>query len=74
MSLEETSPVGHITVDMSVHGCEGAPSAFGLSTLQDTMSLTPLESTEDRVQPFPRSPQLQKRLAKAALPTQVIQD
>lgn len=34
------------------------------------MSLTPLDSTEDRVQPFPRSPQLQRRLAEAALPTQ----
>lgn len=70
MSVEEASPVGQSTLAMSVQRGLGAPSAGAPSTLQDTMSLTPLDSTEDRVQPFPRSPQLQRRLAKAALPTQ----
>ncbi|KAK7910215.1 hypothetical protein WMY93_014899 [Mugilogobius chulae] len=45
------------------------PSAGGQSVLQGAMSLTPLDSTEDRVQPFPRSPELQRKLAKAAVPT-----
>lgn len=47
-----------------------APSAADQSALQEALSLTPLDSNKDRVQPFPRSPQLQKKLAKAAQPSQ----
>lgn len=70
MSVEEASLVGQSALAVSVQRGLGAPSAGVPSTLQDPMSLTPLDSTDDRVQPFPRSPQLQKRLAKAALPSQ----
>ncbi|XP_028330591.1 E3 ubiquitin-protein ligase TRIM62 [Gouania willdenowi] len=41
------------------------------SLLQDGLSFTPLDSTDQRVvQPFPRSPKLQRGVPKAAPPTQ----
>lgn len=64
MSLKESSPIVQSTIAVPGQRGLGAPSAP-----QNTVSQTPLDSTEDTVQPFPRSPQLQRRLAKAALPT-----
>ncbi|XP_042368176.1 E3 ubiquitin-protein ligase TRIM62 [Plectropomus leopardus] len=54
-------------------GQSGLParSAGSHSVLQDGLSFTPLDSNEDRtVQPFPRSPKLQKKIAKAGQPSQ----
>lgn len=50
-----------------------APSVGAQSVLQDGMSFTPLDYNSDQVvQPFPRSPKLQKKIAKAAQPSQVM--
>ncbi|XP_072315486.1 E3 ubiquitin-protein ligase TRIM62 [Eucyclogobius newberryi] len=56
--------------EMSSEKGSGAPSAGDQGALQDATRLTLQASTEVRVQPFPRSPQLQRKLAKAALPAQ----
>ncbi|XP_037613737.1 E3 ubiquitin-protein ligase TRIM62 isoform X3 [Sebastes umbrosus] len=48
-----------------------APSAGSHSVLQDGLSFTPLDSKDDgAVQPFPRSPKLQRKIANAARPSQ----
>ncbi|XP_067435995.1 E3 ubiquitin-protein ligase TRIM62-like [Thunnus thynnus] len=48
-----------------------APSAGAHGVIQEGLSFTPLDSSSDRVvQPFPRSPKLQKKIAKAAQPSQ----
>lgn len=49
-----------------------APSVGIHSVPQDGLSFTPLDSNSDGVvQPFPRSPKLQRKVAKAAQPSQV---
>lgn len=49
-----------------------SPSAGTHSVLQDGLSYTPLDSNSDRVvQPFPRSPKLQRKTVKAGQPSQV---
>ncbi|KAK5848724.1 hypothetical protein PBY51_006316 [Eleginops maclovinus] len=40
-----------------------SPLAGSHSALQDGRSFSPLDSSSDRVQPFPRSPKLQKKIA-----------
>ncbi|XP_074479493.1 E3 ubiquitin-protein ligase TRIM62 [Sebastes fasciatus] len=48
-----------------------APSAGSHSVLQDGLSFTPLDYKDDgAVQPFPRSPKLQRKIANAARPSQ----
>ncbi|XP_026209262.1 nuclear factor 7, ovary [Anabas testudineus] len=48
-----------------------APSAGNCGVPQDGLILTPLDSSSGRVvQPFPRSPKLQRKTAKAAQPSQ----
>lgn len=50
-----------------------APSAGAHGVLEDRLSFTTLDSNSERpVQPFPRSPKLQKKMAKAAQPSQVM--
>lgn len=49
-----------------------APSAGSHSVLQDGLSFTPLDYKDDgAVQPFTRSPKLQRKIANAARPSQV---
>lgn len=49
-----------------------APSAGLSGLLQDGASFTPLDSSSDQpVQPFPRSPKLQRKAAKDVQPSQV---
>lgn len=49
-----------------------SPSAGLISLLQDGLNFTPLDSnTEEVVQPFPRSPKLQRKSTKAAPLSQV---
>jgi len=48
------------------------PSAGISNVLQEGVSFTPLDSNTNRVvQPFPRSPKLQRKTAKGAQPSQV---
>lgn len=48
------------------------PSAGSDSILQDRLSFMPLESSTDKpIQPFPRSPKLQRKIADAGQPSQV---
>ncbi|KAM9836826.1 uncharacterized protein ACBR49_019242 isoform 2-T2 [Aulostomus maculatus] len=50
----------------SAHSGMEAPSASTQGELRDRLSFTPLDTNDDRVvQPFPRSPKLQGKLAKA---------
>ncbi|XP_044038774.1 E3 ubiquitin-protein ligase TRIM62 [Siniperca chuatsi] len=68
MAEEEASSVGNgqSTAAQSAQGGLAAPSAGIHSALQDGLRFTPLDSSGDRVvQPFPRSPKLQRKLAKA---------
>ncbi|XP_010744354.2 nuclear factor 7, ovary [Larimichthys crocea] len=47
------------------------PSAGSDSILQDRLSFMPLESSTDKpIQPFPRSPKLQRKIADAGQPSQ----
>lgn len=63
---------GKSTMAQSVQSGLAAHSAGAHSVLQDGLSFTPLDSNSDRVvQPFPRSPKLQRKQAKAAKPSQV---
>lgn len=63
---------GQSTMAQSVQSCLAAPSAGAHSVLQDGLSFTPLDSNCDRVvQPFPRSPKLQRKRAEAGKPSQV---
>ncbi len=63
---------GQSTVAQSAQGGLASPSAGTHSVLQDGLSLTPLDSSDDRVvQPFPRSPKLQRKTAKAGQLSQV---
>nr|XP_043876179.1 tripartite motif-containing protein 14 [Solea senegalensis] len=56
------------TTAQSVQSALAAPPTGASSVLQGGLSLTPLDSSSDRVvQPFPRSPKLQRR--KSAKPT-----
>ncbi|XP_018529832.1 nuclear factor 7, ovary [Lates calcarifer] len=62
---------GKSTMAQSVQSGLAAHSAGAHSVLQDGLSFTPLDSNSDRVvQPFPRSPKLQRKQAKAAKPSQ----
>ncbi|KAM9335462.1 E3 ubiquitin-protein ligase TRIM62 [Symphorus nematophorus] len=47
-----------------------APSVGSHTVLPDGLSFTPLDSKNDSVQPFPRSPKLQRKIALAAQPSQ----
>lgn len=63
---------GQSTVAQSAQSAPALPSAGTHSVLQDRLSLTPLDSNSDRVvQPFPRSPKLQKKMANAGQLSQV---
>lgn len=63
---------GQSTAAQSAQGSLAAPSAGAHGVLQDGASFTPLDSGSDRVvQPFPRSPKLQKKTAKAGQLSQV---
>ncbi|XP_035482596.1 nuclear factor 7, ovary isoform X2 [Scophthalmus maximus] len=73
MAEKESLSVGNeqSTMAQLVQSGLTAPSAGAHSVLQDRLSLTPLESNRDRpVQPFPRSPRLQKKKTKAGRPSQ----
>ncbi|XP_035531539.1 uncharacterized protein LOC118338350 isoform X2 [Morone saxatilis] len=62
---------GQPTAAQSAQSGLAAPSAGTHSALQDRLSFTPLDSTSNRVvQPFPRSPKLQRKIANAAKPSQ----
>ncbi|XP_049424828.1 E3 ubiquitin-protein ligase TRIM62 isoform X2 [Epinephelus fuscoguttatus] len=73
MAEKKASSVGNgqSTVAQSGQSSLPAPSAGTHSVLQDGLSFTPLDSNDARaVQPFPRSPKLQKKIAKAGQPSQ----
>lgn len=56
----------------SLLGGSAAPPAGACGVRQDALSFTLLDSSSDRVvQPFPRSPKLQRKVDKAAQPSQV---
>ncbi|XP_069015205.1 tripartite motif-containing protein 14 [Embiotoca jacksoni] len=62
---------GRSAAAKSVESDLAAPSAGIRSLLQDVSCLTPLDSNGDGVvQPFPRSPKLQRKAAKAEQPSQ----
>lgn len=64
---------GQSTVAQSAQGGLVAPSAGMHGALQDGLSFTPLDSNTDGVvQPFPRSPKLQRKVADAGQPSQVL--
>jgi len=48
-----------------------APPAGSHSALQEGRAFSPLDSSSDRVQPFPRSPKLQKKIANFGQPSKV---
>ncbi|KAL3046762.1 hypothetical protein OYC64_004697 [Pagothenia borchgrevinki] len=48
-----------------------APPAGSHSALQEGRGFSPLDSSSDRVQPFPRSPKLQKKIANFGQPSKV---
>ncbi len=63
---------GQSAVAQSAESGLEAPSTGTHSVLQDRMSFTPLDFNSDRVvQPFPRSPKLQRKTANAGQPSQV---
>lgn len=63
---------GQSALVQSVQSDLMAPSAGIHGLLQDGSSYTPLDSNTDRtVQPFPRSPKLQRKAAADAQPSQV---
>ncbi|XP_056225803.1 nuclear factor 7, ovary isoform X1 [Seriola aureovittata] len=62
---------GQSAVAQSVQSGVAPPSAGAHSVLQDGLSFTPLDFNCDRVvQPFPRSPKLQRKKAKDGKPSQ----
>ncbi|XP_073331367.1 E3 ubiquitin-protein ligase TRIM62 isoform X2 [Pagrus major] len=62
---------GQSTVAQSAQSGLAASSAGTHSVLQDRLSFTPLDGNSDEVvQPFPRSPKLQRKVAHAARPSQ----
>lgn len=74
MAEKEAFPVGNgqSTVGPSTQSAPALPSAGTNSALQDRLSLTSLDSSTDEVvQPFPRSPSLQRKMKNAAQPSQV---
>nr|XP_019955718.1 PREDICTED: E3 ubiquitin-protein ligase TRIM62-like isoform X1 [Paralichthys olivaceus]XP_019955719.1 PREDICTED: E3 ubiquitin-protein ligase TRIM62-like isoform X1 [Paralichthys olivaceus] len=76
MSEKQSLSVGNgqSTADLSEQRGVTAPHAGARNALQDGLCLTdwtPLESNSDRVvQPFPRSPKLQRKKGKAGKPSQ----
>uniref|UniRef100_UPI0037E895DD nuclear factor 7, ovary n=1 Tax=Semicossyphus pulcher TaxID=241346 RepID=UPI0037E895DD len=73
MAEKEASSVGkgESTVPQSARRALAAPSADTHRVLPDRLSFTPLDSNSDRsVQPFPRSPKLQRKIAIIAPPSQ----
>ncbi|XP_026154868.1 tripartite motif-containing protein 14 [Mastacembelus armatus] len=72
MAEKESVSLGNekSAVALSVQSGLMAPSA-GAHSVLDGLSFTPLDSNSNRdVQPFPRSPKLQRKLAKAGQPSQ----
>lgn len=70
MAEKEASSVGN---GQSAQGGLAAPSAGTHGVLQDGLSFTPLDSNRAGVvQPFPRSPKLQRKIANAGQPSQVL--
>ncbi|KAM6894506.1 uncharacterized protein PEZ65_022171 [Lycodopsis pacificus] len=67
MAEQEASSVGN---GQSAHSGLAPPSAGSHSVLPDRLSFTPLDSNTDSVQPFPRSPKLQRKIASAGQPSQ----
>lgn len=64
----------HLSVndEQQVQSKLSAPSAGLPGFLQDGAGFTPLDSSSDgSIQPFPRSPKLQRKVAKDAEPSQV---
>ncbi|XP_047194873.1 nuclear factor 7, brain [Hippoglossus stenolepis] len=71
MSEKESLSVGNGQATTAQLSGVTAPPAGTRSVLEDGLSLTPLDSNSDRlVQPFPRSPKLQRNKGKAGKPTQ----
>ncbi|XP_078131699.1 E3 ubiquitin-protein ligase TRIM62 [Sander vitreus] len=73
MAEKEASSIGNgkSTVDESAQSGFTAPPAGSHGVLQDRLSFTALDSdAHSVVQPFPRSPKLQRKIAKAAKPSQ----
>ncbi|XP_070710679.1 E3 ubiquitin-protein ligase TRIM62 [Pempheris klunzingeri] len=73
MAEKETLSVGdgQATAAASAQASVVAPSPGTHGALQDGLHFTPLDSTSNRdVQPFPRSPKLQRKIASAAQPSQ----
>ncbi|XP_032366875.1 E3 ubiquitin-protein ligase TRIM62 [Etheostoma spectabile] len=73
MAEKEASPIGNgqSPAAESPQGGLTAPPAGSPGVLQDALSFTTLDSDAQRVvQPFPRSPKLQRKIAKAAQPSQ----
>lgn len=69
MAEKESLSVAEVLSEQSGHL---APSAGAVGVLHDGLSFTPLDSNGDKtVQPFPRSPKLQRKPAKAGQPSQV---
>lgn len=69
---EKEATNGQATVGPSTQSVPALPSAGTHSSLQDMLNLTSLDSSSDEVvQPFPRSPSLQRKMANAAQPSQV---
>ncbi|KAG8006314.1 Nuclear factor 7 [Nibea albiflora] len=71
MAEKGASPDGHSAAALSAQSGLVLPSAGSHSVLQDRLSFTPLEcSTDKPVQPFPRSPKLQRKIVDAGQPSQ----
>lgn len=66
-----SAPDGPSAVAQSARDAPALPSAGSHSVLQERLSLTALDTGEGVVQPFPRSPKLQKKVASAGQPSQV---
>lgn len=65
-------PDGQTSVAQSTQNAPALPSAGSHSVLQERLSLAALDHSEGVVQPFPRSPKLQKKVASAGQPSQVM--
>nr|XP_046236888.1 E3 ubiquitin-protein ligase TRIM62 [Scatophagus argus]XP_046236889.1 E3 ubiquitin-protein ligase TRIM62 [Scatophagus argus] len=72
MAEKETLSVGNGQSTVAQLAHSPAPLSGGThSVLQDGLSFTPLDSNSDTVvQPFPRSPKLQRKIANAGQPSQ----
>lgn len=68
---ESSVPDGQSAVAQSARNAPALPSGGSHTSLQERLSLTALDNSEGVVQPFPRSPKLQRKVDSAGQPSQV---